>query len=313
MITIGLLSAQLFNFSPMKAISHYIQYLFLRALGLILVLLPKRTALWLGTSLGTLAFRLGLRRRVALDNIDLSLASNSQANNRAIVRRLYQNLGANLAELLRFETMTCEQVKQMVTLEGVEHLDRALQEGKGAILVSAHFGNWEMFGAALACYGYPFSVVVYPQHNRPVDRMLNRLRASKGIEVIYKREAAREVLSALRRNRFVTMLSDQDAGPEGLMVNFLGRPASVTRGPAVFALKTGAPVITGVIVRQEGGGHRGYIDRPLYPDLDRNRDSEMIRLTETFTRRLEGYVLRHPDHWYWVHRRWKTRLKAQSI
>lgn len=300
-------------FFSMKRVSYYIQYLFLRALGWVLVHLPKKTALWLGSSLGTLAFRLGLRCRVALDNIGHAFTGNDHTQNRDIARRLYQNLGANLAELLRFETIDCRQVKQAVALEGAEHLDLALQGGKGAILVSAHFGNWEMFGAALACYGYPFSVVVYPQHNQPVDRMLNRLRASQGIEVIYKRKAAREVLSALRRNRFVTMLSDQDAGPEGLMVNFLGRPASVTKGPAVFALKTGAPIITGVIVRQEGGQHFGYIDRPLYPDPGRDRASEMIRLTEEFTSRLEGYVIRHPDHWYWVHRRWKTQPKEQSI
>jgi KDO2-lipid IV(A) lauroyltransferase len=141
--------------------------------------------------------------------------------------------------------------------------------------------------------------------------MLNRLRESKGVKVIYKRNASREVLTALRQNRFVTMLADQDAGPEGQMVNFLGRPASVTKGPAVFAIKTGAPIITGVIVRQEDGLHRGYIDPPLFPELSNRVEAEVSRLTETFTRRLEEYVIAHPSHWYWVHRRWKTRPEGE--
>jgi KDO2-lipid IV(A) lauroyltransferase len=291
----------------MKELGYRLQYLALELLSYWFNRLPLANALEIGAALGEMAYFLGIRREVALNNLSHSLPGNTDKENRGIAGRLYRNLGRNLAELLRFNSLTCQDIKNAVELKGIEVFDRVLAEGRGGILVSGHYGNWEMYAAAIACYGYPFSVVVYPQHNLLADEKLNALRRSKNIEVIYKREAAREVLQALRRNRFVTMLADQDAGKEGAFVDFLGRQASVTKGPAVFAVKTGAPIISGVIVRQEGGKHIGYIDQPLYAQPGPDKETEILRLTGLFTARLEEYIRQRPDHWYWVHKRWKTR------
>jgi Kdo2-lipid IVA lauroyltransferase/acyltransferase len=195
----------------------------------------------------------------------------------------------------------------MVTFKGIEHLDAARKEGKGAILVSSHFGNWELYAASIAAAGYPFVVVVYEQHNSLVEEQLNRIRRMKGVEIIYKGDAARGVLRALAQNKFVAMLADQDAGQDGVFVNFMGRPASVTKGPAVFAIKTGAPLLTGVIVREGPSRHTGYIGPLTHADASNRKDQEIKRLSGQFTAVLEGYVRAHPDHWYWVHKRWKTR------
>jgi KDO2-lipid IV(A) lauroyltransferase len=153
-------------------------------------------------------------------------------------------------------------------------------------------------------------VVVYPQHNKYVDEALNSLRRAKNVNIIYKKDAAREVLTALRQNHFVAMLSDQDAGVDGAFVDFLGQKASTTKGPAVFALKTGAAIITGAIVRQQEGRHIGYLNPPFYADLKNEKQAEILRLTEHFTSQLEEFVRRYPDHWYWVHKRWKTKQPA---
>jgi len=291
----------------MKRTGYYIQYVLLRILQSVMTGLPPKAAIKLGAVLGSVGYYLGLRRKVASNNLKSSFPFKGEDELRLIASGLYRNLGMNLAELLRFGNDNPEDVRARVRLEGSEHLDQALRSGKGAILVSAHYGNWELYAAALACHGYPFSVVVYPQHNKYVDQMLNGLRRSKGIEVIYKKNAAREVLLSLRRNRFVTMLADQDAGPDGVFLDFMGRKASVTKGPAVFAIKTGAPIITGAIVRTGGGMHQGFADPPLYAAANPDKEAEIARLTKAFTSKLEEYVNNKPDHWYWVHKRWKTQ------
>jgi KDO2-lipid IV(A) lauroyltransferase len=291
----------------MKNIGYILQYWMLILLGWWVNILPEKAALNFGAVLGNLAFTLGIRRKVALENLTEAFPQNDDAQNRGIALSLYQNLGRNLMELLRFKTSDCVSVKNKVDLRNTEYFDQVVKEGRGGILVSSHFGNWEVHAAAIANSGYNFSVVVYPQHNKYVDEALNSLRRAKNVSIIFKREAAREVLTALRQNHFVAMLSDQDAGKDGVFVDFLGQKASTTKGPAVFALKTGAPLITGAIVRQEGGRHIGYLNPPIYADPKNEKQAEILRLTSIFTSQLEEFVVSHPDHWYWVHKRWKTK------
>jgi len=294
----------------MKNTGYILQYWLLIFLGWWVNLLPEKAALNFGAGLGNLAFALGIRRKVALENLMRAFPQYDEAQNREIALSLYQNLGRNLMELLRFKTSDCASVKNKVDLRNTEYFDQVLKAGRGGILVSGHFGNWEVHAAAIACRGYPFSVVVYPQHNKHVDELLNSLRRSKNVNIIFKKDAAREVLTALRQNRFVAMLSDQDAGQDGVFVDFLGQKASTTKGPAVFALKTGAAIITGAIVRQQEGRHTGYLNPPFYADPKNEKQAEILRLTKLFTSQLEQFVISHPDHWYWVHKRWKTQPPA---
>jgi Kdo2-lipid IVA lauroyltransferase/acyltransferase len=294
----------------MKNISYILQYWMLVFLGWGANLLPENAALNFGSALGDLAFALGIRRGVALANLAGAFPGNSQAQNRQISKSLYQNLGKNLIELLRFKKTDGQAIRDKVDLRDTAYFDQIIKQGRGGILVSGHFGNWEVHAAAIANSGYHFSVVVYPQHNEYVDRMLNSLRRAKNVNIIFKKDATREVLTALRQNHFVAMLSDQDAGRDGAFVDFLGHKASTTKGPAVFALKTGAAIITGAIVRQEGGKHIGYLNPPFYADAGNEKQAEILRLTGIFTSQLERFVTDHPDHWYWVHKRWKTKQPA---
>lgn len=296
----------------MKQLGYILQYWLLRAIGWWANLLPPRLALGLGAVLGGLGYVAGVRRGVALANLSRSFPERPPREVAAIARKLYRNLGRNLVELLRFEVMSQADITSLVTFDGAQHLRDALAAGRGAILVSGHYGNWELYAAAIAAAGYPFSVVVYPQHNARVDALLNRLRQGAGVGIIYKRNAAKDVLRALAANRLVTMLADQDAGSDGVFTEFFGRPAATTRGPALFAIKTGAPIITGVIVREPGGKHRGIVDPPLHADRTADREREIERLTREIAARLELRVRQHPDHWYWVHRRWKTRPPCAS-
>jgi KDO2-lipid IV(A) lauroyltransferase len=291
-----------------RALKHRLEYALLASLGTLGRAVSENTAAAAGARLGEAAFDVfKLRRKVALDNLLQAFPERSSIEIEAIARSLYRNLGKNLLEFLRFPNLSGEDIRHKVTFIGREHFDRAIEGGKGALLISSHFGNWELYAASIAAYGYPISVVVYEQHNPLTDRMMNDIRRAKNIDVIFKPDAPRAILKALAKNRFVAILIDQDAGQDGVFVDFMGRPASTAKGPAVFAIRTGAPLLTGVIVRQADGGHTGYIEPPAYADPTKDKEQETQRLTAYVTAAMERYVRKYPDHWYWVHRRWKTQ------
>jgi KDO2-lipid IV(A) lauroyltransferase len=162
-------------------------------------------------------------------------------------------------------------------------------------------------GARLKSQGYPMNFLVGEQTNTAVDDMMNDLRRSKGIGIISMGASMRNVLKALKQNQFVAMLSDQDAGSRGVFVNFMGRPASTPFGPASFAVRTGAALICGFIVRESPSGHRVILEPPFVPVPGASDEEESLRLTQEYTSLLEKYVRARPDHWLWLHRRWKTK------
>jgi len=189
-------------------------------------------------------------------------------------------------------------------------MDQARAAGAGVVVVSGHFGNWELMGASIAILGYPASYVVTRQENELVERQMDNLRRSAGIEIIKRRDAAKGVLKALKQNRLVAILSDQDAHEAGAFVPFFGRPASTPRGAALFALRTGAALIFAESYRQGLGRLRVVFDRIPMQDLPAERDAAVFELVRRFTARLEDAVRRHPQQWFWMHRRWKTRPPA---
>jgi KDO2-lipid IV(A) lauroyltransferase len=130
-----------------------------------------------------------------------------------------------------------------------------------------------------------------------------------GIGIIKMGVATRGVIKALRNNRFVAMLSDQDAGTDGAVVDFFGYPASTPKGPAAFALKTGAPVIMAFIIRKNNGKQRVILEEPIYIQESSNKEEDIRKLTQAYTSLLEDYVRKYPDHWFWPHRRWKSTVK----
>ena len=272
-------------------------------MGMAVRLLSLRAALALGKALGRAAFDLiRIRREVVLDNLRQGIGGDGQVLV-GIGRRCYENLGRGLVEYLRFPLLTREFVQEAVGAVGRENLDRALARGKGVLAITGHFGDWELMGAAFSLMGYPIHFLVGEQHNQRVDDTMNAYRQMAGIGIIPMGVAMRKVLATLRKGEIVAMLSDQDAHEEGVFVPFLGRPASTAKGPATFALKTGAAVTPVFIVRKENGWqHTVYIEEPIIPD----GQSTIFSITNSYTNYLEQYIKRYPDHWFWPHRRWKT-------
>jgi KDO2-lipid IV(A) lauroyltransferase len=213
-------------------------------------------------------------------------------------------------EYARFPILSREDVLNACDVEGVEQLDWVVKNGKGALVVAGHFGNWELLGACLARRGYPISYLVGQQKNRLVDDLMNKHRACMGSGIIHMGVAMRGVIRTLRGNGWVAMLADQDGGPAGVFVDFLGRKASNHQGPAVFSLRTGAPILFGSTIRLPGGRHRIVFELLRFDGLTDATPENIQTVTQAYTTLLEKWIRQYPDHWFWMHRRWKTRPLA---
>lgn len=286
----------------------WLEYLPVVAFVKVVQVLPHRAAVWLGGLLGRIAFdAVGFRRRITVANIENHLSVGpSSPDPVGTGRQAYANFGRGLADFARIPLTDMTFIRDKMEFAGLEHLDAALRAGKGGVLVTGHFGSWELMGCALVRMGYPLTFVVGVQRNPLVQRLMNNLRGECGIDVIEPKSLLRTT-RVLRENRFIALLSDQDAGREGLFVDFLGEPASTPPGAARLAVLTGAPVITGFIVRVGPNRHRIVIEHPAQFDENLSREENIRRLTEAYTASIESYVRRYPDHYLWAHRRWKTR------
>lgn len=278
-------------------------------MGAFVRIIPYRLALALGSFLGWLVFDIfRVRRKVTLINLRNSMGRGKDGL-AGIGRRAYRNFGKSMVEYTLFPSLDKDKIEQMVEFEGAEHWDEALKKGKGAILVTGHFGSWELMGAATSQRGYPIDFLVGEQHNVLVDNLMNDYRRSMGIGIIKMGAAAKGVIRALKNNRFVAMLSDQDAGSDGAVVEFFGRPASTPKGPAAFALKMDAPIVMAFIVRESARKQKVIIEKAIFGEKTRDKQEDIRRLTQAYTRLLEEYVRKYPDHWFWPHRRWKSTTR----
>jgi Kdo2-lipid IVA lauroyltransferase/acyltransferase len=298
-----------FSWNHLKTQFRYrVEYASLWVIMRLLWILPLRAGLAVASGLGRFIFSvLRIRRRVTLENLASAFPGTPERELESIALHAYQNFTKMAVEYARFPVLSKEKVLSSCDLEGKENLDRALALGKGAVLVAGHFGNWELMGAYLAHAGYKVSFLVGQQKNGLVDDVMNRHREAMGIEIIHMGVAVRGVIRALHANGWVAMLADQDAGRDGVFVDFLGRKASNHQGPAVFALRTGAPIIFGTAIRLPGGRHRIVVELLTFEGLSGVTPENIAVVTQAYTSVLEKWVRLHPDHWFWMHRRWKTR------
>lgn len=281
--------------------SYRIQYWAVILLGAVLRVFPRIVRAWMGALLGQSIYIIGIRVKVTQDNLRRAFPTLPPNAVRQISCRIYRNFGRVATNMVSLSALSRRDVGRWVFTSGFEVLDEAVRLGRGGIVFSGHLGNWELMGALCARLGYPVSFVVASQSNRRVEELMDRIRRSTGIEIIKRRDAIRGVLSALKRGRLVAMLIDQDAHEDGTFTPFFGTPASTPRGPAVFHLRTGAPLIFAQCVRLPGERYRIDLER-----FDAAGCTDPDELTARMSARLEAAVRMTPEQWFWMHRRWKT-------
>ena len=275
----------------------------------------------LGSGLGDfLYFVLKKRRRIALNNLQIAFGNEMSTVERAkICRSSFQQIGKTAIEFLRFPQLTFDNVWEEVTVDGQEHLIQALNQGKGAIVFLPHFGNWELLAMVYgALIPNQAKAIAFPLKNRYLNALVSQYRERLSLKLITRRQAVRETLRALKENYAVGFFADQNAGREGVFVDFFGKQASAVRGPATLALKTGAPLLLSMAIRQPDDRHHVLITPEL--DLEMSGDLEQDVQTNTahLLKILETYIRQYPDQWLWTHNRWKTQpdprwqMKRQS-
>jgi len=288
---------------------HRFEFLGFRLLLFFIRLLPYRMALWIGVVFGKIIWWIGLRKKVARKNFDLCFGEDYNKSKRdRILQESYENFCRSMVELALLPKISAK-ISKLVEFENFGILEKLTEQKSGALLVTGHFGSWEIFAAAIAITGIPIDVVVQPQNNQLIDNFVNKMRSANSVGIIGVGVASRGILKALKAGRMVALLSDQDAGQSGVITSFFGHPASIAPGAAVFALKTGCPVVSGYIVRNtDGFTHKGYVKKLILPEFSGDKEKDIIDLSQFFTSVIEEGIREHPEQYFWVHRKFKSTI-----
>jgi len=270
---------------------------------------PERLALLFGEGMGWMAgvlFR--VRWRTVEEHLRRAFPRQDVKWRRSVARASFRHLGRESVATFRLGRMDADEIRGRTEVVGFEAVEEAIEDGKGLIIVSGHFGNWEMGGASVAIRGVPFDAVVQRQRNPLFDVDLNANRNRLGMEVIERGEAPKRVLRALRGGRAVGIIGDQNVRRGGVFVDFFGRPASTARGTALFALRTGCPIFMAMAKSLPGFPRRYRVTfEPIVFTPQGEMEEDVLRLTEAHTQHLERQVKETPEQYFWQHRRWKTR------
>jgi len=287
---------------------HAIEYVALRTIALPLAWLPLRAGLWVGRRLGDFASGvLRMRWQVALENLRAALGAERDAEELArIARAAYRNIGMTFIEFLRFGRDRRAGLMERTTVGPLAVLEQAAAGGRGVIYLTSHAGNWELCGVVMGGLGGTVDGVVGDQKNLWVDGYVKRLRDRAGVRQIPIGSALREVMRRLAGGGRVVLAGDQDGGRDGVLIEFLGRPASCQAGPARFAYRSRAAVVVCLDRHLGDGRHEVLLHAPIVPDPERTEEAEVVRILAAANRHLEAFLRRYPEQYFWMHRRWKS-------
>ncbi len=264
-----------------------------------------------GALLGRLAFALGIRRRVAMDNLRLAFGDALDATaRRRIAADCYAQFGRSYLEVFALPAFRRRRVLARVDYEGLEQLAAARAAGKGVLFLASHFGNPELLALATQALGLRVHLLVGDLANPAVNAAMNDLRRSLGFAIEHRGMGLRGVMKALRAGNAVGVQGDQEARWHGILVPFFGRESLTHPGAAYLSLRTGAPLVPAYLLRK-GNRFTVIFETPLWPAGE--ADAEAVqRLTAAHTARLEAMIRRHPEHWFWLHRRWKRAPRGED-
>ncbi|MBT4484163.1 MAG: lysophospholipid acyltransferase family protein [Candidatus Latescibacteria bacterium] len=285
-----------------RKIFHFAEYAVLRMLSVFLGMIPERLIYAIARIIGMFSWHcLRIRRNVTMTNLLHALGNESSEEElEKIAREAYINIGMTFIEALLLPKLK-KRILEIVDMSDAGLMTRIIEKGRGLIIISCHFGSWELNGTSIAALGIPFTVVVKSQSNPYVDSYINRNREMIGMDVISRGASTKKIVRALRERGIVALISDQDAGNKGVFVSFFGRMASTPRGAAQLALKYETPMIVSMTKRTCPGRYKS-----IFKEVE-IRDTDTVEtLTQRFTTIMEDIIRQNPEQYFWMHRRWKT-------
>ncbi len=289
-----------------KRLSRFLLIVVTKTLSLAGRLLPYPLAVAAGGMLGRLFYHLLPReRKRALAHLSLAFPDRESTWIKRTARKTFVHLGKALMETV---AITPRRMTAVVSTQGLENIQTALDQRKGIVYVTGHIGNWELMAGTVA-RSFPVSVVAAPIEPEPVNDMIVRLRAAMGVRTILRSRpgAAKELIRIFRENRILGILIDQDTDVEGAFVDFMGRPAWTPTAAAQMAIKFEAPVLFGYIQRTDDDRHTITIEGPLVLARSGNDEEDIRTNTAMFTKKIEEVIRRNPEQWVWMHRRWRRQ------
>jgi len=271
--------------------------------------IPRKLRRGFFTGMFRLFYYLSPRQRfITIHNLRRAFPEKSADEIIATAKGVYRTLGIVAADFFDITSLTKDNIGDLLEVQGLENLEKALEKNRGVLMFGAHFGNWELGAAAMPIMLKPLAVIYRPLDNSILDNLVLQVRSSTGNTPVRKDRAMLQMLRSLKRNEILGILIDQNvAWQEGVFVDFFGRPACTTNGLALLALRTEAPVIPAYVVRLESGKYWLVIKEEMQVIRTGGNDEDILINTQNFTSVIEDTVREYPDQWLWIHQRWKTK------
>lgn len=284
---------------------YHIEYAAVMAVALTLRALPRWAALLAGAGLGLFGWSVRLRRRLVLANLEQALPDVAQRERVRIAARAARNFGRTVAEFVRFAGRDRNRVGHLVTIEGAEDLSAALEEGRGAILVTGHLGAWALYVTALAAAGIPTALLVGRQNNPKVDQFIHSIPGDKVTFIGRSRSSPRAILKTLKAGHCLVMVADQHGGPRGIVAPFFGRQTSTLSLPGTLVARQRLPLFLMAGHRVEGGRHQLTLKRLELPEATGDAETDRRAIAALCNQNIGDAILEHPDQYFWYHRRYR--------
>ncbi len=251
-------------------------------------------------------FLIPIRKEVTIDNITNAFPELNKRQIRKIAFGAYRSFAITLVEILFTPSISKKQMIDEVKCSNVELISQKFKEGNGVILLSAHFGNWEYIANSISLQNdKKFTVIVKPLRNNLVSDWMNKMRTKWNNDVVFLGVSIRQIYNVLREKNIVALVADQRGPEDSIKLDFFGRKTSVLVGPAALALKTGAPIIYGISIRQKDYSYKVDLVEISTDNLPADNNDKIEGLSKRHLKYLESIIKQYPEQWLWMHNRWK--------
>ncbi len=289
-------------------------YVALQLLGFFARLMSWRVARRVAALFGDVIHHIvGLRREVVYKNIGATFPEKTADQIHNIAIQVYRNVAVTFFDVLRFPLIkNRDDVASLIEINPELYFRGTDNGSKGAVVVSAHYGNWELMAFAFGMLVKPITIIVKPLSNGIIDRSMNKFRTMFGNRIVYDYQAVREGLRLLSDGGVLALLADQSDPSGAYFGEFLGRKATLFHGAAFFALKAKVPLFVGICRRSIDGRYKVDIHEIESSDLTFCK-KDIVLLSLRYTRIIEDYIRRWPEEWFWLHNRWKNGGDGECV